>query len=81
MGLIEFDILELADHAAFARSQALTIEQCVPGERLGGAKESTGVAEDMKRPEDGAEGKKPKLLPTREGVRQKQTLFILEKAS
>ena len=34
----------------------------------------------MKRAEDSAGGKKPKLLSTREGVRRKQTLSILKKA-
>jgi len=33
MRLIEFDILELADRAAFVISQALTAGKCVPGER------------------------------------------------
>lgn len=38
MGLIEFDILELANRAALRRYQALTARQCVSGESSDGAK-------------------------------------------
>jgi hypothetical protein len=71
--LIESGILEWADRAALGKYKALTVKPCVPAEPSNGAREATYREKDIKKGEDGTDGKKFKFLLNIEAIRQKHT--------